>query len=348
MQLKREISSETLHLLNRIYRTSQDHALRQRAQFLILFNQGFTLPQLAMIFSVTVVTLYNWINAWDSRGFPGLYDRPGRGRKRTFTGEQEAQIKQWVQESPKQMKKVLERIQLTWGIRGSKKTLTRILKRLEMSWHRFRRGTSKHPPEWLYQTKKEELESLKEQHERGEIIVYYMDESGFCLMPSVPYGWQPVGEYLELPSCRSKRLNGLGLLSPDAPLQAYVSEQSIDSEVIIHCIDCFFDQPQEVPVVIVIDQAPIHRSDAMSFKQAEWEERGIRLFELPSYSPHLNLIEHLWRFMKYEWIELTAYCSWSSLVEYVERVIREYGTNYKINFVLVLRTILSDILQVPK
>ena len=35
------------------------------------------------------------------------------------------------------------------------------------------------------------------------------------------------------------------------------------------------------------------------------------------YSPQLNLIEILWRFMKYEWIELNAYESWDSLVSYV-------------------------------
>jgi len=36
--------------------------------------------------------------------------------------------------------------------------------------------------------------------------------------------------------------------------------------------------------------------------------------------------------MKYEWIEWWAYKGWSYLVEYVEMVIREYGTEYEINF----------------
>jgi transposase len=30
------------------------------------------------------------------------------------------------------------------------------------------------------------------------------------------------------------------------------------------------------------------------------------------YSPELNLIEFLWRFMKYEWIEMSTYRSWQS------------------------------------
>jgi len=54
---------------------------------------------------------------------------------------------------------------------------------------------------------------------------------------------------------------------------------------------------------------------------------------LPSYSPQLNLIEILWRFIKYEWIEIEAYKSWSTFVASVEKNLREFGRNYVINFV---------------
>ena len=58
--------------------------------------------------------------------------------------------------------------------------------------------------------------------------------------------------------------------------------------------------------MIVTDQASIHTSDAIVDKLEEWKQRNITLFELPSYSPELNLIEILWRFIKYEWIEISA------------------------------------------
>jgi transposase len=53
---------------------------------------------------------------------------------------------------------------------------------------------------------------------------------------------------------------------------------------------------------------------------------------LPAYAPELNMIEILWRFMKYEWIELWAYTSWTHMVEYVENILKKFGTEYKINF----------------
>jgi transposase len=89
-------------------------------------------------------------------------------------------------------------------------------------------------------------------------------------------------------------------------LETYVSLQTINSDVVIACIDAFFPVVDK-PTVIVVDQSSIHTSDAILEKREEWRERNLSIFELPSYSPELNLIEILWRFIKYEWIEIDAY-----------------------------------------
>ena len=90
----------------------------------------------------------------------------------------------------------------------------------------------------------------------------------------------------------------------------------------------------------MIDNAPIHRSKAFQKKIAECQEKKLEIFWLPTYSPYakryplgkLNLIEILWRFMKYEWVEKEAYFSWKNLVEYVEKGLKYFGTKYTINF----------------
>jgi transposase len=155
---------------------------------------------------------------------------------------------------------------------------------------------------------------------------------GFCRIPSVPYGWQDIGEYLEIPSSHSRRLNVLGIMNRANHLETYISIQSINSDVVIACIDAFFAIVDK-PTVIVVDQSSIHTSDAILEKREEWQERNLSIFELPSYSPELNLIEILWRFIKYEWIEIDAYSSWESFVASVEKILREFGENYVINFV---------------
>ncbi len=148
----------------------------------------------------------------------------------------------------------------------------------------------------------------------------------------MPYGWQPIGQTIGIESKRSQRLNVLGLMTRANQLHSYVSTQSITSEVVIACVDAFLPKVSK-RTVIVVDQASIHTSDALYNKLAQWQQRNIEIFQLPSYSPQLNLIEILWRFIKYEWIEISAYQSWQSLVNYVEKVLKEFGENYVINFV---------------
>jgi transposase len=102
--------------------------------------------------------------------------------------------------------------------------------------------------------------------------------------------------------------------------------------MLIAYIDDFLKE-KETPLVIVIDNAPTHTSNMFINKQLEWEKSGFEVFNLPAYSPKLNLIEHLWRFMKYEWIEFNAYDCWDNLVNYVEKIAVNFGTEYTINFV---------------
>ena len=49
-------------------------------------------------------------------------------------------------------------------------------------------------------------------------------------------------------------------------------------------------------VVVVIDNAPWHRGAAIS--RALAEHPHLMLYRLPSYSPHLNVIERLWRVLR--------------------------------------------------
>ncbi len=72
---------------------------------------------------------------------------------------------------------------------------------------------------------------------------------------------------LNYKSRRSPRLNVLGIMNRNNHLEAYVSFQSINSDVIIACIDAFFPTVIK-PTVIVVDQSSIHTSDAILDKMA--------------------------------------------------------------------------------
>ena len=178
---------------------------------------------------------------------------------------------------------------------------------------------------------KQALHDLQQQASQGILDLYYFDESGFCLTPYLPYAWQEKGQTIRLQSRPSKRLNVLGFLSKGNVLQAYSHVGSVDSDVVVRCVNDFCKDIAK-KTVVVMDNAPIHTSETFQNNIPLWAERGLDIFYLPKYSPELNCIEILWRFIKYEWIELDAYKSWAHLVNYVENVLQNFGDKYKIIF----------------
>lgn len=325
------LTLEQKKLLRRIVKSSKRHRVRQRSYCVLLRAAGYTAEKLALIFEVTIRTIFNWLSSWQTYHLAGLYDEPGRGRKAKLKPSQYGQIKQWVAEYPLNLKKVQQLIEEQFGLKVSKDTLKRLLKTLKMSWHRIRRVPKKKPAPLIYELKKAELAQLKQAENRGEIDLFFGDESGFCLNSSTPYAWQSADLPLEIPTGRGSRLNVIGFLSRKQILHAWTFDCAINSHIVISCLDILADKINK-KTVVVLDQASFHTSAAVTAKLAEWRDKNLHLFFLPVYSPQLNLIEILWRFMKYYWITLAAFTDWKHLVEYVKNVILFYGSLYEINF----------------
>lgn len=331
MRYIENLSPETVSLLNRLNKQSQHHQVRQRALCIRLSFEKHTINQLIKIVKVSRRTIYNWFNAWEEMGLIGLYDRKGRGRKPLFNSEQKEQIKKWTKQHPQQLNLVLNKVKKNWGIKTSKDTIKRILKSVNLTWHRIRKVLGGQPDEQEYAVKTELLEKLKEKERKGKIDLRYLDEVGFSLIPCVPYCWQEIGEQVTLKSNRSKRLNVLGFFNRKNELESYIFEGSITSNVVVACIDDFCKNIEK-ETVLVMDRASIHDCSLVREQEEQWKQKGLSILWLPTYSSELNIIEILWRFIKYSWLDFDAYSIGESLVEAVENILQNVGKKYVINF----------------
>jgi len=84
--------------------------------------------------------------------------------------------------------------------------------------------------------------------------------------------------------------------------------------------------------VVFLDNASTHTCSNFMENIELWEKKGVFIKFLPAYSPELNIIETLWRFMKYWWLPFGAYSSFDNLVNEVENIFWKIGDQFQICF----------------
>ncbi len=80
----------------------------------------------------------------------------------------------------------------------------------------------------------------------------------------------------------------------------------INSDVVVAVFDEFAKTTNK-PTYVLIDHAPTHTSGFFLCQIEQWKESNLFVKFLSSYSPDLNIIEILWRKIKYDWIPFSAF-----------------------------------------
>lgn len=164
--------------------------------------------------------------------------------------------------------------------------------------------------------------------------VYFGDESGFSLQSNVPMCWQKKGTQIGIPSLRTRVMNVLGFLNPlNSHLVTYEipKGEKMDSKTFIKFMSNFASKII-LPTAVILDNASWHKSELTRAMFKEWESQGLYIVFLPPRSPHLNLIETLWRKIKNEWLAVADFRSEKAMREKITYILKHYGEKYDIDF----------------
>ncbi|MCY7348518.1 MAG: IS630 family transposase [Pyrinomonadaceae bacterium] len=179
---------------------------------------------------------------------------------------------------------------------------------------------------------RQDLAELTKKADQGLLDLVYFDGSGFNLSAKVVYAWQKRGARIVVPVMRGTSQNVLGFMWHRCQkFSSFVFEGAIDSNVVISCFD-LIAQSLEKETVIVLDNAPIHRSEEFAEKIEEWEKQGLKIYFLPTYCPSLNKIELLWQKIKYDWLTWDAYSCYKNLCRELDEILSQVGSKYYITF----------------
>lgn len=304
---------------------------RARAHSLLLSVQGMVINDIAKIYQVDRDTVSTWITKWEQEGEASLHDQPRSGRPPKLTPEEQELAITYIKEEPRSLKQVVDRVAQKTAKRLSISALKRLAKRARLRWKRVRKSLKSRREPAAFAKCQRELAALQKQEDQDKIDLYYFDEAGFALDPSIPYAWQEPNSVIELPAMKYGRINVLGFMNRNNDLHAYMFEQSVHTGVVIACFDAFCTTLTK-KTVVVIDNASIHTSEEFEDRMPYWKKQGLIIKYLPPYSPELNLIEILWERIKYTWLPFSAYQCLNALIEALENILSNVGSKYQITF----------------
>ncbi len=314
------------------WKDGDSHRVRCRAHAILLSNDQWEVADIANAFQVTAQTVYSWLDRWESD--QDLEDAPRSGAPPTLDRDEQQIALEELKKSPQNPSGAIDNIERKTGKRISMAILHRIIKKSGMIWKRMRGSLRDRRDQAAFDVVKDEILEFADMTSEPDLNLWFFDEAAFSLTPSLPYAWQQIGETIELPFQRGTSYSALGFVDLESNFFSYEIAGTVNSEVAIAVMDRFADQLSGFNIV-VLDNAPVHRSKAFEARTDYWAKQGLHLFYLPPYSPELNLIEMVWRAIKHRWLPLRAFRSAQNLWDELGDVLAAIGKDLKIDFASV-------------
>ena len=129
----------------------------------------------------------------------------------------------------------------------------------------------------------------------GQRPVFFVDAAHFVLGAFLGWLWTQTRLFVRAPSGR-QRFNVLGALNAVTQEILTVTNTTYITALEVTCLlTQIAAQAGDLPITVVLDNARYQRCKWVTAQAAQL---GLELLFLPSYSPNLNLIERLWKFVK--------------------------------------------------
>lgn len=173
-----------------------------------------------------------------------------------------------------------------------------------------------------------QLQPLLEEAKQGKRIVLFVDAAHFVMSAFLGLLW--CFTRLLLPSaCGRQRYNVLGAYNPITyEMITITNETYINQQVfclLLEKIALSFAGTNK-PITLVLDNARYQKSRMVAEKAAKLK---IELLYLPPYSPNLNLIERLWRFIKQQVLYSKYYEKFDNFKHSIDSCIEMLNTTFK-------------------
>ena len=302
-----QLDDDTRSQLRAMQRKEKDKRRHVKITTVLMLDGGFSPEEIAFTFGIDIATVYRNAERYRSSTNIEQYlsDKYTRyeGRLSADQLQQlEVELKRTLYTSSKEICAFIEkRFSVSYTAEG----LVPLLKRRGFVYKKTRQVPAKADPE-AQKAFLEKLDVLIEEAETGAAALYFVDATHPQHNTRASYGWIKSGEDFTVRSTPGRhRLNINGAVNALKPAMIEArTDERIDAASTIALFKQIQRRDRSPKIYVVCDGARYYHSRDV----AEWLGRSrIELVQLPGYSPNLNLIERLWKFMHQKVIDPIYY-----------------------------------------
>ena len=306
--------------------------VQQRMHALYLKSKGLSHQVIMTVCGISSrSTLCTWFYLYLTGGIDALKHFNYKGQQSDLNDYTDTLEEYFKNNPPRSINEAISAMEELTGIKRGPTQVRRFLKRL--GFKRLKVGCA--PGKELNEEKAEEqktfhdeeLEPRLEKAKQGERQVFFVDAAHFVHGHFLAVLWCLKRLFIPTASGR-RRFNVLGALnSVTKEVITFCNSTSINTESVCELLDKIRAAYVEgIPITLVMDNARYQRNVRV---MAYAESLGIELLFLPSYSPNLNLIERLWKFVKKECLYGKYYATFQEFKAAIETCLSETDTKHK-------------------
>lgn len=309
-----------------------DPRVQRKMEVLWLLHHGETHERVATLAGVSRRSVHRYLTDYLEGGLGLIRRCPHKGPVSQLDGQQ-ASLEEYFDKHPPHTAKEAQRvIEQRAGIRRGLTQVRRFLRRLGL---KPRKASAipvppKSTPEEHAKKQAEFVEGQLgprlEEARAGRRQVLFGDASHFVFATFLGYLWCKARWCVRAASGR-KRFNVLGALDAVSHKLIRVSNHSyINAESVCALLRAVAEAGTGLPITLVLDNARYQKCTLVAELAARL---GVELLYLPPYSPNLNLIERLWKFVKKECLNSVHYPNYEAFTAAITQCLDDLPTKHK-------------------
>ncbi len=319
-----DLTPEQRKEIERRRKETLDRRVYQRLTAVLAVAADKTRDEVAELLGVSLSQLGEWLRVFRNKGLDALCEIHNKGDPGKLTAQQIEQLKTTVSTGCfRNSDQIRDWVKSTFSVRYSSSGVKDLLKRIGVSYHKVSGFLWKADPDKQHAFVKRVRRHKREAKEPGAARTrrYYVDACHPVWGLDLVYCcWLLVGQRLLVGmGSGRKRLNILGAYCPDD--QEYIdyrlTRDNINGEQFVNFLRLLRSTHPEVErFILYVDGARYYDSPVVK----EWLSRHpeFLLSQIPAYSPNVNLIERLWKFMRAK-----ALCRWHKTFEDMQAAVSE-------------------------